>query len=127
MSPQKKTLRESALETQKTNPSQLGDPVSLKNEASDSSPTNQDRGAASSSQASFSVKDNLNTAPAPTERDTEIKGNGGHQTLRQKAMQNLEENPSQLGDPVSLKAEKADSRPTDQDKDAAVTGGKSKL
>lgn len=42
-------------------------------------------------------------------------------------MQKLEENPSQLGDPVSLKAEKADSRPTDQDKGAADKGGKSKL
>lgn len=42
-------------------------------------------------------------------------------------MQKLQENPSQLGDPVSLKAEKADSEPTDQDKGAASKGGKSKL
>ena len=39
-------------------------------------------------------------------------------------MNKLEENPSQLGDPVSLKAEKADSRPTDKDRGA---GGRSKL
>jgi hypothetical protein len=37
-------------------------------------------------------------------------------------MQKLDENPSQLGDPVSLKAEKADSEPTDQDR-----GARSKL
>lgn len=124
---QEKTLRETALETKTTNPSQLGDPVSLKAEVSNSSPTSQDRGASSSSQSS-SVKDSLkNTAPAPTEGDTNGKGNGGHQTLRQKAIQKLEENPSQLGDPVSLKAEKADSRPTDQDDGAAGNGGKSKL
>ncbi|KUJ22670.1 uncharacterized protein LY89DRAFT_664467 [Mollisia scopiformis] len=129
MPPQgKKTLRESALETNKNNPSQLGDPISLKSETADSSPTNQDRGASSSSQSSSSVKENLkSTAPAPTEGDTDGKGKGGHQTLRQKAMQKLEENPSQLGDPVSLKAETADSRPTDQDKGAAGKGGKSKL
>ncbi|KAE8448347.1 hypothetical protein EG329_009591 [Mollisiaceae sp. DMI_Dod_QoI] len=133
MSPQsKKTLRESALETNKTNPSQLGDPISLKSETSNTSPTNEDTGAHCSPQSSLSVKDHLqNTAPAPTEGDTVGKGKRGdeqgHQTLRQKAMQKLGENPSQLGDPVSLKAEKADSRPTDQDKGAARNEGKSKL
>lgn len=42
-------------------------------------------------------------------------------------MQKLEENPSQLGDPVSLKAETADSEPTDKDRGAAGKNGKSKL
>jgi len=42
-------------------------------------------------------------------------------------MDKLEENPSQLGDPVSLKAETADSEPTDNDSGANVTAGKSKL
>jgi hypothetical protein len=40
-------------------------------------------------------------------------------------MQKLDENPSQLGDPISLKAETADSGPTDQDRGAG--GAKSKL
>jgi hypothetical protein len=40
-------------------------------------------------------------------------------------MQKIEENPSQLGDPVSLKAETADSEPTDQDRGAG--SGRSKL
>lgn len=42
-------------------------------------------------------------------------------------MQKIEGNPSQLGDPVSLKAETADSEPTDQDRGAGGGGGKSKL
>lgn len=43
-------------------------------------------------------------------------------------MDKLQENPSQLGDPVSLKAETADSEPTDEDRGAAAgKNGKSKL
>lgn len=131
---QKPTLREVALQTNKTNPSQLGDPVSLKAEKADSEPTNQDRGASSTSSSSSktsAVKENLSkVAPAPTEGDGDKKGAqgesnpgnaGGHQTLRQKALKTMEQNPSQLGDPVSLKAEKADSEPTDQDRGAAAT------
>ncbi|MCJ1352133.1 MAG: hypothetical protein MMC33_002117 [Icmadophila ericetorum] len=72
------------------NPSQLGDPVSLKAETADSSPTNQDRGSKSSSwsQPKKSLKDLA------------------------------KENPTMLGDPVSLKAENVDSSPTDQDRGA---------
>ena len=47
--------------------------------------------------------------------------------LRQRAMDKLEENPSQLGDPVSLKAETADSEPTENDRGAKETARKSKL
>ena len=122
----KKTLREIALDTNKTNPSQLGDPISLKAETSNSSPTNQDRGA--SAPSANPKQDIKKIAPSPTEGDADgkQKGNGGdgHKTLRQRAMDKLEENPSQLGDPVSLKAETADSHPTDNDMGAA---GKSKL
>jgi hypothetical protein len=42
-------------------------------------------------------------------------------------MDKLEENPSQLGDPVSLKVETADSEPTDNDRGSKETAGKSKL
>jgi len=119
MAPQK-TLRESALQTNKSNPSQLGDPVSLKAETSKTSPTDQDRGAGSPS----SLKDIKNITPAPTEGDADKKGKGKSEgTLRQKALQKLQENPSQLGDPVSLKAETADSQPTENDRGA----GKPKL
>lgn len=41
-------------------------------------------------------------------------------------MEKLEENPSQLGDQVSLKAETADSEPTENDKGAqGQAGGRS--
>ncbi|CZT09778.1 hypothetical protein WAI453_007017 [Rhynchosporium graminicola] len=82
-------------------------------------------------------------APAPTEGQTdgrgvsgaEMKGQGGEKgegeggkkTLRQIAMGKLDENPSQLGDPISLKAETSDSEPTDQDRGARGGSGKSKL
>lgn len=42
-------------------------------------------------------------------------------------MDKLDENPSQLGDPISLKAETAESEPTDQDRGSKGMGGKSKL
>ncbi|TVY65571.1 hypothetical protein LSUE1_G010091 [Lachnellula suecica] len=142
----KKTLRETALQTNKTNPSQLGDPISLKAEDSNTSPTTPPKNSPtkdiqthapaptegdSSKGPSLSksnqkpgqglkdTKEIKNIAPSPTEGD-ESKGG---KTLRQKAMQKLEENPSQLGDPVSLKAETADSEPTENDRGA----GKSKL
>ena len=51
----------------------------------------------------------------------------GQKTLRQRAMEKLQENPSQLGDPVSLKAETADSEPTENDRGAWGTAGKSKI
>lgn len=125
--PVQKTLRETALETNKTNPSQLGDPISLKAETSNNLPTNQDPGTSNQSNTQTSVNA---IVPVPTEGDIDKKGKGkgdgeGHQTLRQKAMQKLEENPSQLGDPVSLKAEKVGSSPTDQD--LGAKDGKSKL
>lgn len=109
----KKTLREFALQTNASNPSQLGDPVSLKAETSESSPTDQDRPDAISSP----LEEIKSLAPVPTEGDTHEKSNGnGEGTLRQKALQKLDENPSQLGDPVSLKAEKTDSEPTENDR-----------
>jgi hypothetical protein len=51
----------------------------------------------------------------------------GEKTLRETAMEKLNGdsgNPSMLGDPVSLKAETADSEPTDQDRGAASAKGK---
>jgi len=68
-------------------------------------------------------------APAPTEGDQDGgAGKDGKKTLRQRAMDKLEENPSQLGDPVSLKAETADSEPTDEDRGAGGSkSGRSKL
>lgn len=79
------------------NPSQLGDPTSLKAETSKMDPTKDEAG---------------------TKKD----GQKGHETLSDLA----KKNPTMLGDPVSLKAESADSEPTENDRGAAGTG-KSKL
>ncbi|EKD13171.1 hypothetical protein MBM_08614 [Drepanopeziza brunnea f. sp. 'multigermtubi' MB_m1] len=122
------------METNATNPSQLGDPVSLKAETSSTSPTASDRGSAASSPSSAgaAIQNIKKVAPTPTEGDGPKRGGGsgsgngnGEKTLRQRAMNKLEENPSQLGDPVSLKAETADSEPTSEDRGAR--SGKSKL
>jgi beta-phosphoglucomutase-like phosphatase (HAD superfamily) len=90
------------------NPTQLGDPVSLKAETADSMPTDQDRGSASSSKGTQSSSSNTTN-----EKD--------RKSLKELATQN----PTMLGDPVSLKAETANSEPTDQDRGASssTSGG----
>ena len=92
-----KSLKELAM----ANPTLLGDPVSLKAEAADSTPTDQDRGASSAAEGSPDSKDSSNTGAS-----------------RKKSLKELA-NPTLLGDPVSLKAEAADSTPTDQDRGAS--------
>ncbi|KAF4549479.1 Hypothetical protein D9617_21g097000 [Elsinoe fawcettii] len=82
----------------KSNPTALGDPVSLKAEKSENEPTDQDR---------------------PNKRP------GDEKSLKEIAQEKLKTNPSALGDPISLKAEKSDNSPTDQD--LGTKGGKSKL
>lgn len=44
------------------------------------------------------------------------------QTLKEKAEEELKNNPSALGDPVSLKAETSDSNPTESEKGAQKAG-----
>ncbi|SLM41412.1 epoxide [Lasallia pustulata] len=99
---EKKSLKEAAM----ANPTLLGDPVSLKAEAADSSPTEQDRGASSGAKAQKDAGKQL------------ASGSSEKKSLKQLAMAN----PTLLGDPVSLKAEAADSTPTDQDRGALSTG-----
>ena len=77
-----KSLKELAM----ANPTLLGDPVSLKAEAADSTPTDQDRGASSAAEGSPDSKDSSNTGAS-----------------RKKSLKELA-NPTLLGDPVSLKA-----------------------
>ena len=90
----KSKLKDAAIK----NSSMLGDHVSLKAEAADSKPTDEDRGA----------KSDVGTFKKALPR---TKGRG---KLKDAAMKN----PSLLGDPVSLKAPSADSEPTDQDRGA---------
>ncbi|MCJ1293212.1 Acyl-CoA dehydrogenase member 10 [Xylographa carneopallida] len=95
----RKALKDLAL----ANPTRLGDPVSLKVEAADSEPTDQDRGTQSS------------TPPGGSESTSETNDARPTKSLKELA----KENPTQLGDPVSLKAETADSEPTEHDRGAA--------
>ena len=94
-----KSLASITREKNSKDPSQIGDPVSLKAETSDSKPTPDDTGA---------------------------KSDSGNATLKQKAEEKLKNNPSALGDPVSLKAETSDTEVTKDDRGARGTG-KSKL
>lgn len=117
MAPQKKSLADSAKDSLKNNPSALGDPVSLKAETADSSPTENDRGAANdkSSLGAGAGAGGNKKSDGHTEND----GSLGAAAMK---------NPSLLGDPVSLKAEKSQSEPTEADRGAGRKGkGDSKL
>ncbi|KAI7216303.1 hypothetical protein KC333_g4912 [Hortaea werneckii] len=94
-----KSLKEIAREKNSAAPSQLGDPVSLKPETLEHSPTEQDK-----------------PNKAPNKIDQQGK------SLKQMAQDKMETNPSQIGDPVSLKAETSHNEPTEQDRGALGTG-----
>lgn len=93
--------KKSLTDLAKQNPSQIGDPVSLKAETSNTSPTENDR-------------------PNKTE-------NKDKKSLKELAEDKLKSNPSALGDPISLKAETSDSEPTDQDRPNKAKSARSKL
>ncbi|KAI4869775.1 hypothetical protein F4820DRAFT_405900 [Hypoxylon rubiginosum] len=120
------TLREKAtkkLQGPDANPSQLGDPISLKAEQSDNIPTEEEKGAHGSSQPHSNNKNKT------SKKDENGKRNGGHESLREKAMKKLhgpDANTSQLGDPISLKAETSDTIPTESE-EGAHNGRDSKL
>ncbi|KAI7143557.1 hypothetical protein KC343_g14876 [Hortaea werneckii] len=94
-----KSLKQIAREKNSAAPSQLGDPVSLKPETVEHSPTEHDK-----------------PNKAPNKIDQQGK------SLKQMAQDKMETNPSQLGDPVSLKAETSHNEPTEQDRGALGTG-----
>lgn len=99
---EQETLREKAtkrLHGPDANPSQLGDPISLKAETSDRNPRQQEAGATISSSS---------PSPPRSTNSEETSKDRKHETLREKATAKLHgpnANPSQLGDPISLKAE----------------------
>ena len=68
------------------------------------------------------------TTQVPTESEQGAKGDG--KSLKQIAESKNKTNPSQLGDPVSLKAETSDTEPTEHDRGALGTSkssGKPKM
>ncbi|KAF6829698.1 hypothetical protein CPLU01_07780 [Colletotrichum plurivorum] len=111
MAPQKQPerLKHVAAKATSANPSQLGDPISLKAEVSNLVPTEEDQGAASSrgkqQQQGAGAAGARNSDGSPVQ-DREKK------RLKQVAEEKLEAgNPSQLGDPISLKAETSGTEP----------------
>ncbi|OTA94154.1 hypothetical protein M434DRAFT_395060 [Hypoxylon sp. CO27-5] len=120
------TLREKAakrIHGPNANPSQLGDPISLKAEQSDYIPAEEEWGAAETSQ---SIPNNPSNDSHSKDESRRHRDNA---TLREKATRKLhgpEANPSQLGDPISLKAEITDNVPADWE-EGAQNGRNSKL
>lgn len=84
------TLKTKLKDLAAANPTQLGDPVSLKAETSSTEPTDQDR------------------------------PNKEKKSLKEMAEEKLKTNPTMLGDPVSLKAETSSTEPTENDRGAGV-------
>ncbi|KAI1743250.1 hypothetical protein F4680DRAFT_371336 [Xylaria scruposa] len=107
------TLREKAAKKVRgpnANPSQLGDPISIKAETSDTAPSEEEDSANSSSSSPPSS--------ASSSRSSNSK-NSGDETLREKATKKLngpDANPSQLGDPISLKNETSPGVPADSER-----------
>ncbi|KAI9654445.1 MAG: hypothetical protein M1831_005411 [Alyxoria varia] len=93
-----KSLEDSA----KNNASQLGDPVSLKAETSNTKPTEKDLGAQGEKRQDDSG------GASRTETGTEGGNSNDNETLKEKVQRKIKENPTALGDPVSLKAETKD-------------------
>ncbi|EXJ61938.1 hypothetical protein A1O7_02369 [Cladophialophora yegresii CBS 114405] len=143
-----KTLKESAA----SNPTALGDPVSLKAEKSDTSPTEQDRPNKSPEAKIEQDKPNQSAQNpalqggvngvkqlAPTEQDINqstqnptLQPSGKHSaSLKELAQKDLGQaekgNRSMIGDPVSLKAETSDTDPVKdgaEEEDGTGRGGK---
>ncbi|EPE25832.1 hypothetical protein GLAREA_01744 [Glarea lozoyensis ATCC 20868] len=126
---QHKTLKEVAQE----NPTLLGDPTSLKAEktepshspTSKPSPTKPDESPTHMPPVQDTKSNPSNESKGYDVADKktgEEKSGQGKNKLREAYVKG---NPSQLGDPVSLKAEAQDSEPTEQDRGAGKT--KSKL
>ncbi|KAK2002201.1 hypothetical protein LX36DRAFT_652573 [Colletotrichum falcatum] len=108
---QPERLKHVAEKATSKNPSQLGDPVSLKAEVSKLSPTEDDLGADSGRASSSPAKQGRGAAGARNSDGSPVAG-PEKKRLKQVAEENLEAgNPTQLGDPVSLKAETSETEP----------------
>ncbi|KAK2055263.1 hypothetical protein LY76DRAFT_578524 [Colletotrichum caudatum] len=115
---QPERLKHVAEKATSKNPSQLGDPVSLKAEVSQLSPTEDDLGA-NSKRGSSGGKGGAAGAGAGGGGAAGAKNSDGSpvrgpekKRLKEVAEENLEAgNPTQLGDPVSLKAETSETEP----------------
>lgn len=114
------------------NASQLGDPISLKAETSDNSPTPDEAGAVADPEAAgpedTSTKGSGGSGSAGRKeqaqknvneaKKTEPSGGQGGGKEKKSLKEMAESNPSMLGDPVSLKNESSESEPTEKDRGA---------
>jgi len=111
-----KTLREKAskkLQGPDANPNQLGDPISLKAETSDNIGTGDEKGAQSALASSPSKSHSTSN-----EGGSKKSGDREGETLREKATRELngpDANPTQLGDPTSLKSETSPGVPVERE------------
>jgi hypothetical protein len=116
------TLREKAskkLRGPDANPSQLGDPISLKAETSDNIPTSGDEGAQlASSSPVYSSSSSSNSQSTTNEGGSKKTGDGEGESLREKASKNAngpDVNPTQLGNPTSLRSEASSGLPVERE------------
>lgn len=118
------TLREKAakkLHGPNANPSQLGDPISLKAESSEANPKPEEAGAQGSNHSSTVVPS------SSREKTNTLSRHASGETLREKATKALKgpnANPSQLGDPISLKAETTEHGAPEPSEEGPRKGGK---
>ncbi|KAJ4393507.1 hypothetical protein N0V93_002719 [Gnomoniopsis smithogilvyi] len=121
------TLREKAskkLHGPNANPSQLGDPISLKAETSEHVPKPAEAGARGNNSTSSA------TESTSAQTASSSSSPSGGETLREKATKKLNgpnANPSQLGDPISLKAETSDNVPAPSEAGASKGKRSSRL
>src|SRR5690349_12003575 len=119
--------RKSPSKSAKSDLTGLGDPVSLKVENIDNPPTEKNRPNESRSSSRANPKA---IAPSPTECDLSKSQDqdSSKKSLKDLAKQDLNEakkgNRSMLGDPVSLKAEKSDKNPIEDDALGRITDNK---
>lgn len=108
------------------NPSQLGDPVSIKAETSDTVPTDDESGSTTlrGSEESSRGGGGDGRAAGAGSRAGGRGGQGRRLTRRERAVGG---NPSMLGDPISVKAETEDRGVNAEEEEASLSTAKSKL
>jgi len=118
------------------NHTQLGDPASFEAETASSYPTGSDRGAETGvpdDKQGLKIageKDYKADNPSGTEGESHartVRGTMGNPKTHEAMRKGRDANPTQLGDPASLKAETTDSKPTGSKGPSESTGRDSKL
>lgn len=123
---QHESLREKAMKKvhgKDANPSQLGDPVSIKAETSSNVPTDNESG----STTLRGSEDSRGSGDGAGGRGAGEDGTGSRSRRLTRREQAIGGNPSMLGDPISVKAEKEDRAINAEEEEASTSTTKSKL